>query len=45
MYIFTGGVAILLFAYEHLMLFLKYFLHTSINRIPESVQRDQERNR
>ncbi len=40
-----GGVAILLFAYEHIVLFFKYFLHSSINRVPASVQRDQERNR
>jgi hypothetical protein len=38
-------VAVVLFAYEHVALFLKYFLHSSVSRVPASVQRDQERNR
>ena len=40
-----GIVVLLLFFFEHIILFLKYVLMSSVNRIPLSVQRDQERNK
>lgn len=44
-FISPAGVAIILFAYEHIMLFFKYILHTSIPSVSPAVQRDQERKK
>lgn len=43
--VYAAGVAIILFAYEHIMLFFKYILHTSIPSVSPAVQRDQERKK
>jgi hypothetical protein len=39
------GIALLLFAFEQVVLLFKYWLHTSIPSIPHSVQRAQMRER
>jgi hypothetical protein len=39
------GIALLLFAFEQIVLLFKYWLHTSIPSIPHSVQRAQMRER
>jgi hypothetical protein len=42
---YAGGLVMFLLGFEHLMLLMKYFLHTSIDRIPQCVERDMERKR
>jgi hypothetical protein len=39
------GLALVLFGVEHSLLFFKYFLHATIPRIPEAVQRAQARGK
>ena len=41
----TGFIVVVLFFFEHIILMFKYILMTSVNRIPLSVRRDQERNK
>jgi anoctamin-10 len=47
LFYFTGNgfIVLILFFFEHVILMLKYVLMTSVNRIPLSVRRDQERNK
>ena len=40
-----AGVIIILFVLEHCILLFKYWLHTSIPKVPKSVTRAQERDR
>jgi hypothetical protein len=40
-----AGIVILLFLLEHLILFFKYWLYTSVSRIPPSILKSQERDR